>query len=41
MDTDRDPTVRDYPHILDEEHHNILQEEVDAAVKVLKIGKSA
>ena len=36
-----DPIVRDCPQIPDEEHHPILREEVKAAVKALKMGKSA
>ena len=40
-ETDRDPIVLDCPRIPDEEHHPILREEVEAAVKVLKMGKSA
>ena len=31
----------DWPQIPDEEHHPILREEVEAAVKTLKMGKSA
>ena len=38
---DGDPIVLDCPHIQDEEHHPILREEVEAAVKALKMGKSA
>ena len=38
--TDEDPIVLDCPHISDEEHHPILREEVGAAVKALKMGKS-
>ena len=33
--------VLDCPQIPDEEHHPILEEEVEAAVKALKMGKSA
>ena len=40
-ETDEDPIVLDCPQIPDEEHHPILREEVEAAVKVLKIGKLA
>ena len=40
-ETDGDPTVLDCPQIPDEEHHPILREEVEAAVKALKMGKSA
>ena len=40
-ETEGDPIVLDCPQIPDEEHHPILQEEVEAAVKVLKMGKSA
>ena len=40
-ETDGDPTVLDCPQISDEEHHPILLEEVEAAVKALQIGKSA
>ena len=40
-ETDGDPIVLDCPQIPDEEHHPILQEEVEAAVKALKMGKSA
>ena len=36
-----DPTVLDCPQIPDEEHHRILREEVEAAVKALKMGKPA
>ena len=36
-ETDRDPIVLDCPQILDEEHHSILREEVEAAVKALKL----
>ena len=39
--TDEDPIVLDCPQIPDEEHHPILREEVEAAVKALKMGKSA
>ena len=37
----RGPIVLDCPQIPDEEHHLILREEVEAAVKALKMGKSA
>ena len=40
-ETDGNPIVFDCPHIPDEEHHPILREEVEAANKALKIGKSA
>ena len=40
-ETDGDPIVLDCPQISNEEHHPILREEVEAAVKVLKMGKSA
>ena len=40
-ETDGDPVVLDCPQIPDEEHHPILREEVEAAVKALKMGKSA
>ena len=40
-ETDGDPIVLDCPQISDEEHHPILREEVEAAVKALKMGKSA
>ena len=40
-ETDQDPIVLDCPQIPDEEHRPILREEVEAAVKVLKMGKSA
>ena len=33
--------VVDCPQIPDQEHHPILREEVEAAVKALKMGKSA
>ena len=39
--TEGDPIVLDCQQIPDEEHHPILREEVAAAVKVLKMGKSA
>ena len=39
--TDGDPRVLDCPQIPDEEHHPIIREEVEAAVKALKSGKSA
>ena len=34
------PIVLDCPQIPDEEHHPILREEVEAAVKALKMGKA-
>ena len=40
-ETDGDPTVLDCQRIPDEEHHPILREEVEAAVKALKMGKSS
>ena len=40
-ETDGEPVVLDCPQIPDEEHYPILWEEVEAAVKALKIGKSA
>ena len=40
-ETDGDPIVLDCPQIPDEEHHPIPREEVEAAVKALKMGKSA
>ena len=40
-ETDGDPIVLDCPQIPDEEHHPILRAEVEAAVKALKMGKSA
>ena len=40
-ETDGDPIVLDCPQISDEEHHPILREEVEAAVKLLNMGKSA
>ena len=40
-ETDGDPVVFECPQIPDEEHHPILREEVEAAVKALKMGKSA
>ena len=40
-ETDGDATVLDCPKTPDEEHHPILREEVEAAVKALKMGKSA
>ena len=39
--TDWDSKVLDCPQITDEEHHPILREEVEAAVKALKMGTSA
>ena len=39
-ETKGDPTVLDCPQIPDEEHHHILREEVEVAVKALKMGKS-
>ena len=40
-ETDGDPIVLDCPQIPDEEHHPILREEVEAAVKALNMEKSA
>ena len=40
-ETDGDPIVLDCPQIAEEEHHPILREEVEAAVKALKMGESA
>ena len=40
-ETEVDPTVLDCPQIPDAEHHPILREEVEVAVKALKMGKSA
>ena len=40
-ETDGVPIVLDCPQIPDKEHHPILREEVEAAVKALKMGKSA
>ena len=40
-ETDGGPIVLDCPQIPDKEHHLILQEEVEAAVKALKMRKSA
>ena len=40
-ETNGDPTVLYSPQIPDEEHHPILREEMEAAVKALKMGKSA
>ena len=40
-ETDGDQIVLDCPQIPDEEHHPILREELEAAVKALKMGKSA
>ena len=40
-ETDGDPIVLDRPQIPDEEHHPILREEVETAVKALRMGKSA
>ena len=40
-ETEGDPIVLDCPQIPDEEHHPILREEVEAAVKALKMRKSA
>ena len=39
-ETDGDPIVLDCTQIPDEEHHPILREDVEAAVKALKTGKS-
>ena len=41
FETDGDPIVLDCSQIPDEEHYPILREEVEAAVKALKMGKSA
>ena len=35
-----DPIVLDCPQIPDAEHHPVLREEVEAAVKALEMGKS-
>ena len=40
-ETEGDPIVLDCPQIPDEGHHPFLREEVEAAVKALKMGKSA
>ena len=40
-ETDGDPIVLDCPQIPDAEYHHFLREEVEAAVKALKMGKSA
>ena len=40
-DTDGYPKVLNCPQTLDKEHHPILQEEAEEAVKALKMGKSA
>ena len=40
-ENDGDPIVLDCPQIPDEEHHLILREEVETAVKALKMGKTA
>ena len=40
-ETDGDPIVLDCPQIPDEEYHPVIREEVAAAVKALKMGKSA
>ena len=40
-ETDGDPTVLDCPQIPDKKYHPILRKEMKAAVKALKIGKSA
>ena len=40
-ETDGDSTVLDCPYIPEEEYHPILREEVEAAVKALKVIKSA
>ena len=40
-ETDGNPIVLDCPQIPDEKHHPILRQEAEAAVKALKIGKSA
>ena len=39
-ETEGDPILLDRPQIPDAEHHPILPEEVEAAVKALKMGKS-
>ena len=39
--TEGNPIVLDCPQIPDEEHHPILREEVEAAIKALKMVKSA
>ena len=39
-ETDGDPIVLDCPQIPDKEHHPVLREEVEAAVKGLKMGNS-
>ena len=39
-ETEGDPIVLDFPQIPDAEHHPILREEMEAAVKALKMGKS-
>ena len=39
--TDGVPTVLDCPEIRDEQHHPIPREELESAVKALKLGKSA
>ena len=40
-ETEGNPQVLDCPQIPDKEYHPILREEVEAAVKALKMGKSA
>ena len=40
-ETDENPTALPCPQTQNEEHHPILREEVEAAVKALKMGKSA
>ena len=40
-ETDGDSIILDCPQISDKEHHPMLREEVEAAVKALKMGKSA
>ena len=40
-ETEGDPIVLDCPQIQDEEHHPILREDVEAAVKMLMMKKSA
>ena len=40
-ETEGDLIVLDCPQIPDEKHHRILREEVEAAVKAVKMGKSA
>ena len=40
-ETDRDSTVLDCPQITNEDHHPILREEVETAVKAFKTTTSA